>query len=397
LKRFALLTTLAVLCCGIAAAPGSSASFDDTNPCPASGPLLVCPTAQVGQAYTLQLRALAGCDQYWWEFSNGGLPPGLSMSLSGLITGTPTSAVSTQPWVQVHDLTPDMGGYPWCGGDNKSQRQFVFNVVAGLSIQDQSVPGGTIEQPYSKQLTALSVTNINPVQGSPATATWSIKSGSLPDGVTLSSGGLLSGTPTAEGSYTFVVQANGGGTASDTETETLVVRQPLTVTSQLTGPVKAEVGVPFSASQSAAGGEGTFTWSISKGALPSGLTLGTDGSLSGAPEVAGRFQFTLTVTDREARSKSLAVTLVVAKKLSWKTLKLKAGKVGVAYRAKLGIVGGVAPLTWTIRGKLPAGVKLGKTGLLLGTPRIARTYRFTATAVDALGASTKATLTLVVK
>jgi len=51
----------------------------------------------------------------------------------------------------------------------------------------------------------------------------------------------------------------------------------------------------------------------------------------------------------EARSKSLEVTLVVAKKLSWKTFKLKAGKVGVDYRAKLGIVGGVAPLTWTVR------------------------------------------------
>jgi hypothetical protein len=396
LKRFALIATLAVLCCGISAAPGSAASFDDTNPCPASGPLLVCPTGQVGQPYTLQLRALFGCDEYWWEFTNGGLPPGLSMSSSGLITGTPAATGGTEPWVQVHDLTASMGGPSWCGGDNKSQRQFVFNIVAGLSIQEQSVPGGTIGVPYSKQLTAISLTHLNPVQGSPASPIWSVKSGSLPPGVSLSSSGLVSGTPTAEGSYTFVVQATGGN-ATDTETETLVVRQPITITSQLTAAAKAEVGVAFSSAQTAAGGEGTFTWSIGKGALPSGLTLAPDGSISGTPAVAGRFSFTLTVTDRESRSQSLAVTLVVAKKLAFAKLKLKAAKAGAPYRAKVGIVGGVAPLNWTLRGKLPKGLKVSTKGLLLVTPKAKGTYRFTVTAVDALGASAKTTLTLVVK
>jgi hypothetical protein len=397
LKRFALIAVLALLCAGVAAAPGSSASFDDTNPCPASGPLLVCPAAEVGQPYSLQLRALAGCDNYWWEFTVGSLPPGLSMSSSGLISGTPTATGETDPWVQVHDLTADMGGPSWCGGDNKSQRQFVFTVSPGLSIQQQSVPGGTINQPYSVQFTALSVTNINPVQGQPAQATWSIKSGSLPAGVSLSSSGLLSGTPTAEGSYTFVVQAAGGGNTTDTETETLVVRQPLTVTSGFTAAAKAEVGVDFRAPQTAAGGSGAFTWSVSKGALPTGLTLGPDGSVSGAPALAGRFSFTLTVTDSEGRTKNTDVTLVVAKPLTFSKAKLRTAKAGWPYRAKVLFTGGVAPLNWTIRGKVPKGLKVTKTGLLLGTPKAAGTYRFTVSAVDALGVSAKTTLTLIVK
>src|SRR5204863_7770147 len=121
------------------------------------------------------------------------------------------------------------GGNSWCIGDNHSESQFVFHVSPGLSIQDQSVPGGTIGQPYSKQLTVWSVTSLNPVQGGPTSATWSIASGSLPPGVNFSSGGVLSGTPTSEGSYTFVVKATGGG-VTDTETETLTVRQPLTLT-----------------------------------------------------------------------------------------------------------------------------------------------------------------------
>jgi hypothetical protein len=395
LKRFALVAALALLGAGVTAAPGSSASFDDTNPCAASGAVLVCPTAQVGQHYSVQLRALGGCDTYWWEFTVGGLPPGLSMSSTGLVSGTPTATGGTEPWVQVHDLTAAMGGPSWCGGDGKSQRQFVFNVAPGLNIQQQSVPGGTIGQAYSQQFTALSVTNLNPVQGSPAQATWSVKSGSLPAGVALSSTGLLSGTPTAEGSYTFVVQATGGGGTTDTETETLTVRQPVVLSTF--GAAKAEVGVAFSHAQTATGGSGTFTWSVSKGALPSGLVLGNDGTITGNPAVAGHYSFTVTATDSESRTKSEDVTLVVASKLAFKTLKLKNAKAGVAYRSKILTSGGAAPLTWRIAGKLPKGFKLGKTGLLFGTPTKAGVYRATVTVVDSLGVSAKKSLTLVVK
>jgi hypothetical protein len=397
MKRFALIAAFVALLAGAGATPGSAASFDDTNPCPASGPLLVCPSAQVGQPVSLQLRALAGCDVYRWEITNGGLPAGLSLSSSGLVTGSPTNAGGTEPWITVHDLTAPEGGPEWCGGDNHSERQFAFNVVPGLSIQDQSVPGGTVGLAYSKQLTALSLTSTNPVQGSPAAATWSIQSGSLPDGVTFSSAGLLSGTPAAEGSWTFVVRAVGGGNASDTETETLVVRQPIAISSQV-GATKMEVGVPFTATQTASGGEGTFTWSVSQGALPAGLTLAADGSVSGTPTLPGRFPFTLTVTDRESRSQTLNVTLVVAAKLSINTLKLRAGKVGVAYRGKIATLGGVAPTTWTVKGKLPKGVKFApKIATLIGAPRKAGKYRLTFTAVDSLGVSAKKTLTLVVK
>jgi large repetitive protein len=295
----------------------------------------------------------------------------------------------------VHDLTASEGGPSWCGGDNHSERQFVFNVTAGLSIQDQSVPGGTVGQAYSKQLTALSVTSLNPVQGSPAQATWSIQSGSLPAGVTLSPSGMLSGTPTGEGSWTFVVKANGGGNASDTETETLVVRQPITVTTEL-GKTKGEVGVPVNVAQTAAGGAGTYTWTAE--GLPAGVAVGADGTVSGTPTTPGRYSFTQTVTDQEQRSAKVNGTLIVAPKLTIRTLLLKPAKVGRAYRTKLATLGGVAPTTWTIRGKLPQGVKFAaRTGTLIGIPRKAGNYRVTMTALDSLDVSAKKTFTLVVK
>jgi NAD(P)-dependent dehydrogenase (short-subunit alcohol dehydrogenase family) len=95
------------------------------------------------------------------------------------------------------------------------------------------------------------------------------------------------------------------------------------------------------------------------------------------------------VTDSEGRTKSVDVRLVVAKRLTFSKVRLKAARAGVAYRAKLRLVGGAAPLTRTSRGKVPRGLKVTKTGLLLGTPTAAGTYRFTVTAVDALRASAR--------
>ena len=397
MKRFALVAGFVALLVGVVASSGSAASFDDTNPCPASGPLLVCPGGQVGQPFSLQLRALAGCDIYRWEVTNGGLPSGLTISSSGLIGGTPTASGSTQPWLTVHDLTAAEGGNSWCGGDNHSERQFVFTVNAGLSIQNQSVPGGTVGQPYSQTLTALAITNTTQ-PGSPASAAWSVQSGSLPAGVTLSSDGILSGTPTTEGSYTFVVKAVGGGGTSDTETETLTVRQPVVVSTPFRGVQKSEVGIPFAAAQTATGGNGTFTWTLASGALPAGLELAADGAVSGAPATPGRFSFVMSVTDGEGRVMTVDGTLVVAPKFSISLLKLKPAKRGAAYRATITTTGGVAPATWSVRGKLPAGVTFGKRlHLLIGTPKKAGTYRITVQAVDALGAKAQKTLTLVVK
>jgi large repetitive protein len=394
LKRLAFTAAFAALLTGVIAMTGSAASFVDSTPCPAAGPLLVCPTGQVGQPYNIQLLARGGCDLYRWEIVNGALPPGLKMASDGKVTGIPTSSTETIPWVWVHDLLPSEGGYDWCIGDNHSERQFVFRVAPGLSILQNSVPGGTIGQPYSQQLSAESIASLSPRSASPASATWSIDSGSLPPGVNFSSSGLLSGTPTSEGSYTFVVRATGGGNTTDTETETLVVRQPLLMGAKIP---KGEVGMPFTVTPSATGGSGVYTWSTSKGALPAGVALANDGTISGTPTLPGSYAFTLTVTDSESRSKSVDVTLVVKAKLAFKTLTLKNATARVAYRAKIAMTGGVAPLTWTARGKIPKGFKIAKTGLLFGTPTKAGTYRITVTVTDSLGAVAKKTLTLVVK
>jgi large repetitive protein len=394
LKRLVFAAAVAVVLVVVVPMSGSAASFVDWTPCPAQGPLLVCPVAQVGQGYNIQLMARDGCDLYRWEIVNGELPPGLKMDDNGKVTGTPTEVAERIPWVWVHDRLPSEGGYSWCIGDNHSERQFVFRVVPGVQIKENSVPGGTIGQAYSQQLSAQSVTNLNPRTASPATATWSLKSGTLPTGMTLSSSGLLSGTPTAEGQSTFVLRADVGGDVFATATYTINVRQPLALNATIT---KGEVSVPFSVKPTATGGAGTYTWSV-KGALPAGLALAADGTIAGTPTLAGRHAFTLTVTDTESRSKSVDITLVVAEKLAISTSKLTKAKVGKAYRARIIKIGGVAPIVWSVRGKLPKGVKFApRLGLLLGTPTKAGTYRITVTITDSLAVVAEKTLTLVVK
>jgi hypothetical protein len=227
-----------------------------------------------------------------------------------------------------------------------------------------------------------------------------VQSGNLPQGVSFSPQGLLSGTPTTEGSYTFVVRAQGGGGATDIETETLVVRQPVVISSPFVGgsaAPKSEVGVPFSAALTATGGNGAFTWTLASGALPAGVVLASGGTVSGTPTTAGRFTFVLRVTDGEGRVATVNGALVVAAKLAITTVRLKAAKVGTAYRARVAKVGGAAPILWTITGKLPKGLKFApKLGIFLGKPTQAGTFRVTVQALDALQVTAQKRLTLVV-
>ena len=116
------------------------------------------------------------------------------------------------------------------------------------------------------------------------------------------------------------------------------------------------------------------------------MALAPDGTVSGRPTVAGRFVFALAVTDRESRTARVNGTLMVNPKLAITTLKLLPAKVGRAYRGKVAKVGGVAPTIWTVRGKLPKGLKFApKLGLFLGTPTQKGKFRVTVQALDALG------------
>ena len=413
--RLKLALGLMTLVAAIAVSGAAAADFekdagsgaDCTEP-PGGGFVLKCPTAAVGQEYEIEMESEegSGCTSpgnpyVWYEVVNSSLPPGLTMSRAGVISGTPTTAGFYRFWVWNHDLTAAQGGPDWCQFEDRSEVEFSISVDAGLVITSDSIEPASVGQPYSETLTAQQVSSLNPPSGSDVQATWSLASGVLPPGLALSSAGVLSGTPTAEGSWQFDIAAQNGA-QSDTATFAISVRQPLVVTSPFAPAPRptAEVGIRFGKSATATGGSGSYTWSVSSGSLPAGLTLDpAKGTIAGTPTAAGSFRFVLTASDTEGRKTSANSALSVAPRLAVATARLNGATVGRAYRAAIRTAGGVKPVKWAlVSGKLPAGIKLSQTrGTLTGTPTKAGTYRVTVEARDALGARSKKTLVLTVQ
>ncbi len=405
MKRLTLIVTLSVIAAAVAVMPGSAASFNDSAPCPADGPLLVCPTMNVGQAVQLQLIALRGCDVYRWEIVNGELPAGLSMSSSGLVSGTPTVAGTTQPWVWVHDLTASEGGPSWCGGDNHSERQFVFKVVGGSGSPPPAPTPAPAPQP-ALQITTGSLAKATAGTAYTATlsasgggsVTWTLSAGSLPAGLTLGSNGILSGTPTGAGRYTFTVRVADGGRSASKQFDLVVVEK---LTASAPAGQTWEVGRPLQISIDAKGGTPGYSWKID-GTLPVHTGFvgdrgdGSTSLLQGVPGEAGTFPIVLTVTDAAGTSAQVTVTLTVVPKLQIKTVAIGRAQVGKRYRLGLVFGGGVGATQWALAaGSLPRGLTLdGATGVISGKPRAAGRFRFTVVVTDSLGAKSAMTYTL---
>jgi hypothetical protein len=322
------------------------------------------------------------------------------MTRAGVISGVPTSTGFTRFWVWNHDLTKAQGGPDWCVNEDRSEVEFSIFVDPGLDIEKESLEGATIGQAYSETFTAQQVTNLNPLTGSDVQAQWSVLSGALPPGLALSAQGLLTGTPTAEGSWGFVISAQNGNTI-DSKEYSLSVRQPLSVKSPF-GPARppsSEVGIRLAKTFTATGGSGPYTWALASGTLPTGVTLDpAKGTITGTPQAAGVFAFGVSATDSEGRVTTSAAALTVAPRLAIKTLRLKSAKVASTYQAKVATVGGVQPVKWSVvSGTLPPGLKLSQTtGTISGTPRQSGSFRVTLGARDALGAKSQKALVFLV-
>ena len=161
--------------------------------------------------------------------------------------------------------------------------------ASALSITSQSLANGQAGSSYQATLQATG--------GTPGYS-WSLASGQLPTGLSLSSAGTLSGTPTAAGTYSFAARVtdNGSPAQSQTTSLSLTIAVPALSITPLSF-VSGQSGTAYRASLAATGGTPGYSWTLQSGALPSGLTLSTNGVISGTPSAAGISSFIVQVTD----------------------------------------------------------------------------------------------------
>lgn len=226
---------------------------------------------------------------------------------------------------------------------------------------------------------------------------WSVSVGALPTGLTLNtSTGVITGTPATTGSYPITVQLTDSLSRSTTRSGTIVVVDSPTVAF---APATGEVGVAYTTQPTVTGGTGPYTWSMSAGTLPNGLSLDTStGLISGAPTAIGASTVTVRATDSFNQVASMAGTITIVPGPTLTFTSPPAAELGTGYSDQLTYSGGIGPNVWSVSaGSLPAGLNLNSaTGLLTGTPTAVGSSTFTVRIVDANGVSDTRAATLAV-
>lgn len=353
------------------------------NLTPAAGTL----TATYGTAYSQQYTASGGTAPYNYVVSAGALPAGLSLDAnSGLLSGTPTATGLFTFSVQATDSSTGTGA-PFARTQN-----YVLQVAAPtIVVTPTTLPNATAGSGYSEDVTAT---------GGVVPYSFSVTAGALPNGLSLSSSGALSGTPAASGNFSFTITASDAHSQTGSRSYTLAVGAPTVTVSPASLPAGTG-GTAYSQTLTASGGNAPYSFALTAGALPPGLTLSSGGVLSGTPTVAGTFNFTVTASDSTSGTPgtgSVAYTLAInAPTITLAPATLPAGQYGVAYTQSLTASGGTGPYSFALTsGSLPAGMTLSSTGTLAGTPTVVDSFPITVTATDNFGFSGAASYTLAI-
>ncbi len=317
------------------------------------------PQGSVGQSYTAQLTASGGVTPYVWTLL-GTLPAGLSLSPGGTITGTPTSTGVFPFSAQAVDSTsPPLS----------VTVSLAITVVSPLRITTSSLPEAVTGGNYNQTISAV---------GGTQPYTWSVTTGSLPTGLHLDPGtGGISGTPLATGTSNFTISLVDSSTPSAVTASfstSITVVEPLNFTEPaLPDAVVTDEYGPVTPNH-VTGGSGSYTWFITNGTLPPGLSIdqntGTiSGEISGSAST-GTQNFTLTLSDSNdpAITTSQPESIDVFEPLQAGPLDVS-GISGTALSQDLSseITGGRKPYTFSSEGLDNLSVN-SVTGVISGTP-----------------------------
>src|SRR5882672_1721098 len=330
-----------------------------------------------GTAYNATVAVTGGAGKLTYSISVGALPAGLSLNSSmGAITGTPTGPNGAVNFtVKVTDSS--------AGGPQSATQalSILINLPPPPSITTASLPNATEGTAYSQTITAT---------GGLTPYTFSIVvpgTGTLPAGLTMSTAGVISGTPTGPNTtsnFTVKVTDSSNPTQSATQNLSITVNLPTPPSITTPSPLPSGTeGTAYNQTIAATGGIPPYTFAVTTGALPAGLSMDTSGHVTGTPTGPnGATSFTVTVTDKsnppQTGSKGLSITINLPAAPTISPTTLPNGNVGSPYSQTLTVSNGLGPFTWVVSsGILPAGLVLTTnnpttTAKISGTPTTAQ-------------------------
>jgi hypothetical protein len=260
------------------------------------------------------------------------------------------------------------------------------------AIDTASLDTATATDPFSQTLAAGGVSGGN--------WTWGIKSGALPSGLSLSTSGVISGTPTSDTGgtqSTFTVQATNSQCATNPATRSYTLTVAVQALNITTPALNAGIyGEAYDQTMTATGGQvGDDQWSAS--GLPTGLLISSVGEITGSPTAYGSFDVQITVADSTGDTPAVSTYYTLSIALPPLEItspsSLSAGQDSVAYTSvTFSATGGTAMefppqdrsgmYVWSAIG-LPTGMSMSVHGVLSGTPTESGTYSVQVTVADA--------------
>ena len=312
-----------------------------------------------------------------FTWSATGLPAGLSLNPNtGVITGTPSAVATSTITVTVQDAY----------GVTDPQT-YTVTIKPSPSITTSSLPNGEKSVFYS---TTMAVSNGTPPY------TWA--GSGLPNGLSMSAGGVLSGTPTVFGTFSITVTVTDRAGASASRILSITLSDvpavdPGTLPDWTINQVYPNPQI------TASSGTAPYTFTVSAGTLPPGLALNLNsGVISGTPTAVGTSSFTIRIQDSLGATATQNNSIKINPIPSITTgSPLAGGEVGVTYTpVTLARSGGTASFSWSATG-LPGGLSIAAaTGVISGMPSAAGTFPASVTLTDNAGAIATKTLSITI-
>lgn len=335
------------------------------------------PIGKVGTPYNHTLPVTGGTPSYTCMLISGSLPPGVSLSPNCTLSGTPSAAGTFNFTIKATDANGCMGMQAYA---------IIINPApcnSSIALNPPTLPAGKVGMSYSQTLTA---------SGGTAPYSFSLSLGALPPGLLLSAEGLLSGTPSTQGTFVFISKATDAGGCAGRQLYAIVVNDAAcpAITLNLLNLPSGTSGTAYNQTLTANGGVAPYNFSVIQGALPTGVALSANSVLSGTPSAVGTAVFVVKATDASGCAGTELYVLVINNigcptPLLLSPSTLPGGMAGALYNQTL-TANGVNPHVFSLfSGAPPPGLNLLTNGMLTGTPSATGSFDFTVKTTDANG------------